>query len=221
MAPHTRTSCFDTRLLRGLVGTTVTTYDLVSDDASPESNSLAPSAEPSRATTSAAAASPMIVTSSRISRTWVITKKLSERAVPMTDHDVKMGRGSARTVGKFLCHLTGDPNRIAFMRIYQQIPLPGTEDADRDILARQAVPPEVCGELECFKLLERGRCNTVPRFLGHAESTQGDNDLLPGGYIRYVVWEKVPGEPLTEEFFWGLDDAARKEIRLRFRAAYE
>jgi hypothetical protein len=159
--------------------------------------------------------------SSGISRTWVITKKLSERAVPMTDHDVKMGRGSARTVGKFLCHLIGDPNQMAFMRIYQQIPLSGTEDANRDTLARQAVPPEVCGELECFKLFQYGRCDVVPRFLGHAESTQGDHDLLPGGYIRYVVWEKVPGEPLTEEFFWGLDDTARKEIRSKFRAAYE
>ncbi|GFG14241.1 hypothetical protein IFM5058_06851 [Aspergillus udagawae] len=132
-----------------------------------------------------------------------------------------MGRGSAKTVGKFLCHLAEDPNQIAFMRIYQQIPITGTEDADHDTLARQAVPPGVCGELESFKLLQSGRCSAVPRFFGHAESTQGDNGLVPGGYIRYLVWEKVPGEPLTKEFFWALDDNARKDIRLKFRAAYE
>lgn len=138
----------------------------------------------------------------------------------MTDHDVKMGRGSAKTVGKFLCHLAEDPNQIAFMRIYQQIPITGTEDADHATLARQAVSPGVCGELECFKLLQTGRCSAVPRFLGHVESTQGDDDLVPGGYIRYLVWEKVPGGPLTKEFFWGLDITSRKDIRSKFRAAY-
>lgn len=52
MAYNTRTTCFDARLLRGLVGTIVTTSDLVSDGSSPEPTSLAPSTEPSRATTS-------------------------------------------------------------------------------------------------------------------------------------------------------------------------
>jgi len=120
----------------------------------------------------------------------------------MTDHDVKMGRGSPKTVGKFLCHLAEDPKQIAFMRVYQQIPITGTEDGDHDTLARQAVLPGVCGELESFKLLQSGGCSAVPRFLGHAESSQREHDLVPGGYVRYLVWEKVPGEPLTEEFFW-------------------
>ena len=95
------------------------------------------------------------------------------------------------------------------------------EDADHDTLAKHAVPPGVCGELESFKLLQSGRCSAVPCFLGHAESTQGDDDLVPGEYIRYLVWEKVPGEPLTKEVFWGLDDTARKDIRSKFRDAYE
>jgi len=151
--------------------------------------------------------------------TWVITKKLSEKVAPMTETDVKMRRGFSKTVGKFLCHLEGRPDRQAFMRIYYQIPIVGTEDADVEILAQQAVPPPVCGELESFKLL-RG-CSAVPRFLGHAEKTQGEHDLVPGGYIRYVVWEKVPGESLTEEFFWGLDRSIRDDIREKFRAALQ
>ncbi|KAG2006430.1 hypothetical protein GB937_008718 [Aspergillus fischeri] len=185
MAPRTRTTCFDTRLLRGLVGTTVTTYDLVSDGASPESTSWK----------------------------WVITEKLSERASPLTEHDVRMGRGSSMTVGKFLCHLGRGPEA-------DSIPITGTEDADHDTLARQAVPHGVCGELECFKLLQSGGCSAAPRFLGHAERIQGEHELLPGGYVRYLVWEKVPGEPMTAEFFWGLDDAGRNDIRSKFRAAY-
>ncbi|GFF38759.1 hypothetical protein IFM46972_05660 [Aspergillus udagawae] len=68
----------------------------------------------------------------------------------------------------------------------------------------------LCGELETFKLLQSGGCSAVPRFLGHAERIQGEDDLLPGGYVRYLVWEKVPD----------LDDTARKDIRSKFCAAY-
>lgn len=227
MVPYIRTTCFDARLIRGLIGTTVTTYALVSDSTSTQSTSLASSTEPSHATASpttpSTVASPTTVmsTSLGVSRTWVIIEKLAERVAPLTDHDVKMGRGSAKTVGKFLCHLAGDPNNIAFMRIYQQIPITGTEDADHDTLARQAVPPGVCGELEAFQLLESGHCSAVPRFLGYADSVQGDDGLVPGGYVRYLVWEKVPGEPLTEEFFWSLDNSTRKYIRTKFHDAYE
>jgi hypothetical protein len=154
-----------------------------------------------------------------VSWTWVITEKLSEEVACMTEDDVKMGTGPSQAVGKFLCHLEGHPDREAFMRIYYQIPTAGTEDARLDTLAQQAVPPPVRGELESFKLLKG--CPGVPRFLGHAEKAQGDRDLVPGGYIQYVVWEKVPGKPLTKEFFWSLDRSARDEIREKFRATYE
>ncbi|KAL3474926.1 hypothetical protein BJX99DRAFT_259846 [Aspergillus californicus] len=166
-----RTTCFDTRLLRGLVGTTVTTYDLVSDGASPQS------------------------TLSAVSRTGVITKKLTERAAHMTDYDVKMGRGAAKTVGKFLCHLAGDPNQIAFMRIYQQNPITGTEDADHDTLARQAVAP---GKV-------------------HKETTTS----FLAATLDTLCGKKSQGSLYQRAFFWGLDITAREDIRAKFRDAYD
>jgi hypothetical protein len=132
-----------------------------------------------------------------------------------------MGVGSPMTVGKFLCHLEEDPTQIAFMRIYYQIPISGTEDADLATLAQQIQPPEVCGELEAFRLLMSQGCSSVPRFLGYCEKTQGEHDLVPGGYIKYLVWEKVPGEPLTEEYFWSLDPLVREDVRAKFRVAFE
>jgi hypothetical protein len=227
MESHTRTTSLDARWLRGLVGTKVSTYELVSDDAFLESTSLGPSTEPFSATTTSGTSSALVdspipfISAPSVSRTWVITRKLSEREAPLTEHDVKMGRGSAMTVGKILCHLAEDPTQMAFMRIYKQIPITGTEDLDHNTLARQAVPASVCGELESFKKLQDGRCSVVPRFLGHAERTQEDDGLVPGGYIRYLVWEKVPGEPLTKEIFWGLDATTRQNIHSKVRAAYQ
>lgn len=211
-------SLYDARLLRRLIGTRVTTYDDFSDIAPNDSSARRISRSPSTAPTTHTAYTELSAVIED-SWTWVIKQKLSERAVHQTETDVKLGGGTPMTVGMFLCHLEGHPDREALMRIYYQIPIDGTEDADIDTLAQQAVPPEVCGELESFKLLKG--CPAVPRFLGHAERTQGEHDLVPGGYIQYIVWEKVPGKPLTGEFFWSLDRQTRDEIRSKFRIAYE
>lgn len=64
-------------------------------------------------------------------------------------------------------------------------------------------------------------CTSVPRFLGWDEKKQGERDLVPGGYIKYLVWEKVPGESLTQEVFWSLDRRTRDDIRDKFRVAFE
>jgi hypothetical protein len=87
MALRTRTTCFDARLIRGLVGTTITTYDLVSDGASPESTSLALSSKSSRntpsfVTPSALAASPETAASLGISRTWVLQENSRREQFP-------------------------------------------------------------------------------------------------------------------------------------------
>lgn len=132
-----------------------------------------------------------------------------------------MGAGPPMTVGKFLCHLEEDPAQVAFMRVYYQIPVNNTEYASLATRAQQASSGRVCGEHEAFKVLMRQGCSVVPRFLGYGERTQGQSDRVPGGFIKYVVWEKVPGESLTEELFWSLDLATRDDIRAKFHAAYK
>ncbi|GFF39786.1 unnamed protein product [Aspergillus lentulus] len=52
------------------------------------------------------------------------------------------------------------------------------------------------------------------------EGKQDEDSIVPGGYITYVVWDKVPGEPLSEEEFWELDLESRQAIRDQFREAY-
>ncbi|KAJ5433999.1 hypothetical protein N7491_004594 [Penicillium cf. griseofulvum] len=243
MTLPSRQSDFDARLLRRLVGTKVTTfYDFdrlqqpsavsssasaISPSAAPplESPLLAASPSPTSLTTASSGTAPTLSFSGSpplgSGRSWIITEKLSERAVHLTQEDVEMGVGSPITVGKFLCHLEEDPTQIAFMRIYYQIPITGTEDANLATLAQQIQPYEVCGELEAFRLLMSQGCSSVPRFLGYYEKKQEEHDLVPGGYIKYLVWEKVPGEPLTEEFFWSLDPLVRENIRAQFRIAFE
>ncbi|OKO94529.1 hypothetical protein PENSUB_11796 [Penicillium subrubescens] len=237
---------FDARFLYfRMVGTKVTTFcdfnlqqpSAVSPSASAISLSVVPPSGVSPPAVSPPGVSPPVSTDSfaaaptnvslsgsaplGISRSWIITERLSEEAVYLTQEDADDGCGSPMTVGKFLCHLEEDPTQIAFMRVYYQIPITGTEHAPPATRTQQVQPDEVCGEIEAFKLLMSQGCCSVPRLLGYCEKKQGEHDLVPGGYVKYIVWEKVPGEPLTEDFFWSLDPHKRKDIRAKFRDAFD
>lgn len=142
MTLPSRPSDFDARILRRLVGTKITTLD-----------DFDPLQQPSAVSPSTSATS---------ETSWIITEKLSERAVHLTQGDVDMGVGSPMTVGKFLCHLEEDPTQIAFMQVYYQIPVSGTEDTNLATLTQQIQPQEVCGELETFRLLISQCCTSVP-----------------------------------------------------------
>ncbi|KAJ5413434.1 hypothetical protein N7465_005739 [Penicillium sp. CMV-2018d] len=62
-------------------------------------------------------------------QTWVIVEKLREDPCWLTREDASDGIGVSYTSAKFLCHPAGPSNetKFAFMRIYQQVPIAGTE----------------------------------------------------------------------------------------------
>lgn len=155
---------------------------------------------------------------SPLHQTWVIDKKLSERSQPMTQQEVTEGLGLPFAAAKFLCHLKEDPSKKAFMRVYLQIPVIGTQYQSPQIRRKQAAKPQPHVELTTLKLFKRLECDVVPDLLACQEVKQGeDSTIVPGGYITYVVWDKVSGESLDEERFWELDFESRKAIRAKFR----
>lgn len=185
----------DAQFLSGLEGTEVTTDDKTTDDQNPVDGIPSPL--------------PL--------QTWTITEKLSETARLLTQDDVDEGHGSPFTAGKFLCHRKEDPTKIAFMRIYRQIPVIGTEGSKSGVRAQQATPADPYPELETLKALKKLDCDVVPALLGYHQGKQEADDLVPGGHITYVVWDKVPGDSLTGEKFWNLDRRSRDTIRAEFR----
>ncbi|CDM36682.1 unnamed protein product [Penicillium roqueforti FM164] len=46
-------------------------------------------------------------------------------------------------------------------------------------------------------------------------------DYVPGGYINYVVWTRVAGEPINSVPYWKRDLEYREEVRSVFRATYK
>lgn len=105
--------------------------------------------------------------------------------------------------------------------MYHQIPIAGTECLNSRIRASQAVPPIQHPELTALTTLKKMACKAVLDLLGYQEGQQGHNDIVPGGFVTYIVWDKVPGEPLSENYFWKQDRKVRDVIRKEFRRVYE
>ncbi|KAJ5562715.1 hypothetical protein N7535_002840 [Penicillium sp. DV-2018c] len=155
-------------------------------------------------------------------KTWVITEKLGEVSLFMSETDINEGFAPGFAAGKFLCHLKDDStSEQGFMRIYCQIPIPGTEWKTPTARATQAAPSIELDELLAFKSFMKNSCTAVPRLLGYQEGRQADDGKVPGGFITTIVWEKVPGVPLSQIPFWNLDVNQRDSIRQEFQRAYE
>ncbi|KAJ5151307.1 uncharacterized protein N7482_010559 [Penicillium canariense] len=135
---------------------------------------------------------------------WVIEKKLSERASWMTQEEVTDGLGIPYAAAKFLCHRKENPSKKAFMRIYLQIPVIGTQYQRHHIQRKQASKPRPHTELTTLKELKKFECDVVPDLLAYQEGKQDEDSV-------------IPGDP---EDFWELDLESRQAIRDKFREAY-
>lgn len=76
-------------------------------------------------------------------------------------------------------------------------------------------------ELQALKHFKQQGCNVVPEILGYQFEKQDMEDIIPGGFVTYVIWKKVPGEPLDFTRFWNCTFSERDIIRDKFRQIYE
>jgi hypothetical protein len=154
---------------------------------------------------------------------WIILRKMDERPSLISPEDFQQGMGPAFTAGKYYCRLAGagNENNFAFMRIYKQIPLDGTRLDNASDRRAQASKPRKHPEPEAMMRLTGNRSTATPKVRGYRTGIQDANDLVPGGYIIYVVWEEVKGFcSLDQEYFWSLPYKKRQFIREKFKIAF-
>ncbi|KAI9039889.1 uncharacterized protein KD926_008990 [Aspergillus affinis] len=120
----------------------------------------------------------------------------------------------------FLCRSVREPSREAFLRVYMQVPHLGTENASHAIRSAQA-GSRTHDDIEALALFRDKRAKHLPRCLDVKETKQDVTGLVPGGYMSYMLWEKLPGVRLDDEMFWSLDRNERDGVREAFEAAYK
>lgn len=151
---------------------------------------------------------------------WIIMERLSEGPCPITPEDFNQGMGSVSTTGTYLCRCIDDPGfDLAFICIYKEIPLDGTEFNNLENRKKQATI-ESFVELDALKKFTETECTATPKLLGYQINSQGVNDVIPRGYIIHLIFEKVRGEPLEFEEFWSFPLYKRKSIHDKFKVAY-
>lgn len=154
-----------------------------------------------------------------LTQNWVIDKQLSEHICRLTEHDIGEGLGPSFAAGKFACHIENSAE-TGIMRIYQQVPNLRTEFHKSARRAAQATTSPGHAEIAAFKTLRSAQSDVAPQLLALRQDKQGNDGLIPGGYIDYLVWATVPGKPLTKKEFWRLHPSLRKIIRDKFKVLY-
>jgi hypothetical protein len=61
-------------------------------------------------------------------------------------------------------------------------------------------------------------CLSTPRLLSYCQIQQTDETVLPGGYIVFLLMEKLPGKMIMD--FWDYDFEKRTQIREAFKASW-
>lgn len=153
---------------------------------------------------------------------WVTEEKLTEDVQQMTKWELDGGAGPPFAVFKYLCYSVTDSDKKAFMRIYFQNPIAGTEYQPLEVRQRQAAPPRKHRELDALKDLQLRQCPVVPTLLAYKEDKQGNNGVVPDGYITHIVWDKVPGKSLNQDEVWDSKSGLLREaVRAKFRDIWE
>jgi hypothetical protein len=105
-----------------------------------------------------------------------------------------------------------------------RIPYAGSEYACYEERARQAseiLDTDSRERVEADQILARNQCTACPAIRHHEITKQKDDDteLVPGGFLRYLLFEKAPGVQLDWDLFWSYEREERDAIRSAFREA--
>ncbi|CAG8277709.1 unnamed protein product [Penicillium nalgiovense] len=125
---------------------------------------------------------------------WSIRQKQSQHNYQREEWDLEFGPSTAEAT----FHVQQDYGPRAYMRVYMQVPHPSTEFEPREVRRRQAAlcPHREVNALKCF---HQEHATMTPALLGVREELQGDDDVVPGGYIVYMVFQHVPGFRLADD----------------------
>lgn len=147
-----------------------------------------------------------------VSSRWKIVEKVNEHVEQYEDTELHPSLASA----KFLCRdaSSSSNKKYAYLRIVQQIPSVNGEVSDH--AAREATeftPPE----LKAYQTLKERQSPNTPKLLAWDQETQDTSGPVPGGWMTWIVFERVEGFPLGDEYgagaFWEQSPDTQMTIR--------
>ncbi|KAK2793161.1 hypothetical protein FQN50_010024 [Emmonsiellopsis sp. PD_5] len=154
---------------------------------------------------------------------WSVLEKISEKEfVDQDGRDRSDGITLIETQATYHALQTKGPSlgKEGILKIRMQVPPPGTEYWEPEQRRHLAVlEPGFISQQEILSLqfLNKRKCSVTPELYAYDLDYQRPSMPVPGGYVVYVLMEKVPGESLRE--FWDRPREERRKIRVAFKEA--
>lgn len=182
--------------------------------------------------------------------TWQLTKQLTEKPWEGSRPEEREGSywSPSEVHAVYECLQTGitHPRRVAIMKIRIEVPyeLPPSDDPKER--AKEAsgmrLSLDTKFEIQNLERLTAAGCAFTPKLLAVQIDIQDETVLqypqdnkyryygrpgsklwMPGGYIVYILMEKLPAEPLAYDLFWDekvFTKHDRDQVRHAFKKAY-
>ena len=174
---------------------------------------------------------------------WRLDEKLNEAANYEEEYMVKQGILDSEARGVFRCTNVHDESQQAIMKIRMQfvslfprypyhadirlnysLRIPYFETAfktrrQRAVQANSDMRFATKREIEALEYLTTVGCSATPALLASKHETQGEDDWVPGGFLDYILMEKLPG---VECPYWSgcMDRLERDQLRAAFKEAW-
>ncbi|CAG8425587.1 unnamed protein product [Penicillium salamii] len=128
---------------------------------------------------------------------WRVQEKVSQHTLrPDEPESHTQGSAPSTAEGTFLVQ-HDESNQVAFMRVYIQVPHCGTEFEDPDDRRVQASQCRIY-EVKALQKLAQHHANPVPSLLAVKDDIQGEDGYVPGGYVVYLLFEKVSATRIVD-----------------------
>ncbi|RAL07826.1 uncharacterized protein BO97DRAFT_462592 [Aspergillus homomorphus CBS 101889] len=150
---------------------------------------------------------------------WTIMETINHCEFPCSRAEAARLETRPFTCARFRVRRT-DNDTKAFMRVYRQIPIAGTENDSPAQRARQAISDDHVEPAALEKSTNR-RLKCTPALLDRKLDRQDQSGYVPGEYHTTIVWSTLPGIRLGDVFgpdtFWSMPREERDLIRAEFR----
>ncbi|PYI07452.1 hypothetical protein BO78DRAFT_89093 [Aspergillus sclerotiicarbonarius CBS 121057] len=156
------------------------------------------------------------------SSSWRITQKLQEHETLFSaDEYISAGYYSEST-GIFTCEEIGS-STLAIMKIRMQVPN-SPDHASSSRLFIQPPETEICGrtllEIKALEAMTTAGCSCIPKYITSKHANQKSDGWVPGGFLDYIVMEKLEGITVSEEYLYDLRLEEQEELRQAFKVSY-
>lgn len=155
---------------------------------------------------------------------WRITSKLSEHNNQSNAFIYQRDPRPTEAWGVFKC-VNNANAQSAIMKIYKQIPYDGslpTTPNFRRVQASANLARYSRRELPALTTLTKAKCKSTPILINCKQAQQNNFDVLPDGYILYLVMRKLPGIRLRYDLYWQeMSRGERDAIRQAFKQSWQ